>query len=294
MSDEADKAKERESLANERVGDDEVTHVNDVDDIVMPAPNASAIAAANAGAPPKPSVASDGGPVDRHGAPFNPAIHEADESGQPILGRNNKLKLKRGGDMRSHVAQSRKAPAAAGAAPGGAQGAPPPASEAPPAPADYRKVAETWVNPALDTVTATLGSEWHFDPDRRTRYIDCAERIAAKRNVQTQMAPEVELLTLLLGDVVARMELPETKKRVDGIKAKISAWWSKLWSRGKRREPEAEAAAAPAPTSRPDAPQSEGGGPLKDVEAEVRSTAPLQFPQSPRVDDGGPRSDAAP
>ncbi len=214
-----------------------VTHVSDVDDIEMPTPNPNAIAAEQGAAPEK---TPDGakplqGPLDRRGRAFDPAIHECDEAKQPILGKNGKLKIRRGGDMRSYVASARGAD---GAIPPGGAAAPGPVYETSVEPmVDYNKVAETWVLPALDTATAVLGSEWTFEQERRQRYVAAGARLAALWDVHLEMHPLVELAALAVGDVVARAELPQTKSMLERIRAKVSTWWSSLWGRRRAAPP---------------------------------------------------------
>jgi hypothetical protein len=232
-------------------------------------------------APPPTAPAANAGPVDRYGRAFDPAVHEHD-GGVPRLGKSKKkggaplLKIKRGGDMKSYVAPKRASAAPVrDAQPNGAGGAPaggdqeglPDASggglgdDAPPTdqPVNYREVAQSWLEPALDLVTARYGEEWRFDDERRERYFRVGEKIAIAWDVKTELAPEWQLLGLMVGDFAKRAHLPQTKERtqvfVGKWKRRLSSFWG--WITG--RPPEAPADEANPPKPEP----TNGYGPVR-------------------------------
>ncbi len=196
----------------------------------LPTPNENAIQAAA-------GIAPDvtGGkkvPRDRNGRAFDPKIHQANADGSPVTRTDGMLMIRPECRRKLNASYVPPAPPAAGPSPSAAAGSMDASPEVVAPGPTPEMVSASILNPAMDWMHVWLGDEWKFEKAERENYVRVGARLAMKYNVQSELPPEVELLGLVGASIAHRRELPETKKRLEGVGAKLRGWWD--WIRGVR------------------------------------------------------------
>lgn len=174
------------------------------------------------------------GPVDYKGRTFDPALHEVDESGKPVVwGEKSRLKMiRRGGapgrkPARSELPEKNTDKGASSIGyPDSHEAQATAVLEPDRNPEKAASTARVTVALAAGAARTVLGDEWVLADAEKTELTNALTEYYLIRGI-VDIPPEAAVLAAISPIVASRINLPETQRRISGIKARLMSFFRK-------------------------------------------------------------------
>lgn len=174
------------------------------------------------------------GPVDYKGRIFDPALHEVDESGKPVVwGEKARLKMIRRGGAPGRKHARRELPEKHTAIVASSIGYPdsheaqsPSVAEPDRNPEKAASTARVTVALAAGAARTVLGDEWVLADAEKTELTNALTEYYLIRGI-VDIPPEAAVLAAISPIVASRINLPETQRRIGGIRARMMSFFRK-------------------------------------------------------------------